>query len=169
MANFRLGYEGVLYFGTGLIEKEFGAGGAGDTFADVAWNELDNVMDVDDTFESDKVDTTTRAEAKKGWASEINTTKKGTFKFTMRWKPGDAGFEMLRNAWLANSEVALLDLDGPFGAAENEGNQGFVGNFTVSFGIKRPVKGIQTVEVTASLSSLPDWAEVNSSGDLIAA
>lgn len=167
MATFRFGFEGVLYYGTGLLTADFG--GTGTDFSELTWNEMDNVMDVDDQFESDKVDSTTRAEAKRGWSSEVNTTRKGQFSWGMRWKPSDLGFEALRDAWLNNTEIALLNLDGPKGAAENAGNQGLVGNFTVSFGRKQPVKGITIVEVTASVSSYPDWVEVNGSGALIQA
>jgi len=166
--SFRLGYEGVLYFANTILTGRPGDVGSPDTFANVTWTELDNVMDVDGQFESESVDTTTRAEAKLGWASEIKTTKKGTLSTTMRWRPGDAGFEKLRDAWLGNSEVALLDLDGGFGDAADEGNQGLVANFTVSFGQKKPVKGIMTVEVSLTISSFPNWVEVDSGGALVA-
>lgn len=164
--SFRYGYEGVMYYSEELIDRFQGAGGGTEDFASVAWVEMDNVMDVDDTFDSDKIDTTTRAEAKKGWNSEVNTTKKAAFKFNIRWKPTDLAFKKIAKTWLSGKEISLMDLDGPFGVAANQGNQGLVGNFTLAFNRKMPVKGIMTAEVTASLSAFPDWIEVSSTGTL---
>lgn len=171
VASFRLGYAGKIYYAT------LTAGGAATAIDDdtlefddatVTWVEFANVMDVDDQFDSDSIDTTTRAEAALGWASEVNTTKKGQYSFTMRWQPGYAAFNALRDSWLGNTEIGLLNMDGPFGTAADEGNQGLAGNFTVSFSRKQPVKGIMTVDVTAKLSSYPTWVEVDSGGNLVA-
>lgn len=168
MPSFKLGYTGVLYYATTNIDREIGGTGTVDA-ANAVWNEIDNVTDVDDAFSSEKVDTTTRSEAKKGWASKINTTKNGTIKFQMRWKPSDAAFIKMRKAWITGGEISLLDMDGPIGNAIHAGNQGFVGNFTLEFTRKMPVKGIMMVDVTAELSSFPEWVEVNGSGVLIKA
>ena len=158
MTNFRLGYQGVLYYcATPLNGRPGDSPDPSNDFLDATWIEFDNVMDVDNQFQSEKVDTTTRAEAKLGWASEIQTIKSGVMTVTMRHKPGDTAFEAFRDAWLFGKEIALLDLDGPI---DELGNSGLVGNFTLSYNFKKPVKGIMTVEVTASVSSYPNWVEV---------
>ncbi|MCA9266224.1 MAG: hypothetical protein KDA60_20330, partial [Planctomycetales bacterium] len=142
--SFKLGYEGVLYYSDTPLDQRPGDPTGANNYQTVTWNELDNVMDVDMNADSDSVDTTTRAEAKKGWKSEVKTTKDGKLSTTIRWKPADTGFQALRNAWLAGTEVALLDLDGSKDVIADQA-QGLVGNFTVSFGQKKPVKGIMTV------------------------
>lgn len=164
--NWKFGYEGKLYFGSAILTAR--PPDAGSTFSNVTWTEIDNVTDVDGDFEANVIDTTTRAEAKFGWASEVRSIRKATLKFSMRWKPSDAGFTKLRDAWLTNSEVAMLDLDGKFGAAADSGNQGVVGNFTVSFNKKAAVAGLQMVEVTISGSTYLNWVSVNGSGALVA-
>ena len=159
MPEFVLGSQGVLYYASdGPID------GTTPTFVNALWVEIPNVMDVDDDFSSDSIDTTTRAEAKSGWNSETRTTKSGTIKFTSRWKPGgtDAAFDALRDAWLTNAAIAVMDLDG---AKDVNGNQGLAANFTVSFSKKKPVKGIMTVEVELSVNSWPTWVLV--AGDVL--
>ena len=110
-ANFVLGYECYLYIGDTAFDQRPAGTGTHD-YNSVTWSELDVVQDVTDNFESEKVDTTTRSEAKVGWASEIQTTKSGNLSFTMRWKKSDTKFVQMVDAWLASSEVSLLDLDG---------------------------------------------------------
>ena len=127
----------------------------------------------------------------------------------------------MRAAWLANAEIALLDLDGPLPASIDGGygawaddtayaisevvthssvtyrciaahtsatttlepgvsansisywrvvdSQGICANWTLSFGQKKPVKGIMTVDVSATISAYPSWVEVTpATGVLIA-
>lgn len=161
-SNFKLGYEGKLYYSpTALTDRPLTAsgGGTGTHFGNVVWSnyEITNVMDLEGNFESESVDTTTRSEAAVGWSSEINTTKQGQLTFTMRWKPAAADFIVMRAAWLAGGEIAMLDLDGPVGT---NGSQGIVANWTLSFNRKMPLKGIMTVDVTAKISSYPNWVTV---------
>lgn len=160
--NFLLGYEGVLYLTTEPLDGRPGDAGVTVDYSTATYNEMDNVTDVDGNFDSDKVDTTTRSEAKLGWASEISTTKKGETSFTMRWKPGDARFDQLRNAWLFSQTVGVLDMDQ---ALTVNGAQGLVGNMSVSFGVKRPVKGIQVVDVKLTVAEYPNWVESDGTGD----
>ena len=165
--NCLLGYEGVIYLGDNAIVSP---DAVGDINA-VTWSEMDNVMDADGSFDSEKVDTTTRSEAKVGWASEIATTKSGTISFTARWKPEDTIFTQLLSAWLNGTEVSVLDLDGSYTETppdtNEEGNQGLCANMTCSFSQKKPVKGIMTIDVTLTISSFPHWVAVNATGDAL--
>ena len=160
MSSFILGYQGYLYIADNALDHRFIGGTGTYDYNDVTWSEIENVMDVDGNFESESVDTTTRSEAKTGWSSKINTTKSGTLNFTMRWQPGSSIFQQIQSAWLNTTEIALLDLDGELASGGSTSAQGLCANFTVSFSQKKPVKGIVTVDVTAEVSSYPDWVYV---------
>lgn len=127
------------------------------TFADLFV--FDNIMDLTCNFESESVDTTTRAEAGTGWSSEVFTTNKGTVSFEMRWLPGDTAFTIMQSAWLLRTTVGMVFLDQ---AKTVNGAQGIAANWSISFSLNQPVKGMQTANVQLSIAQYPDW--VTSSG-----
>ena len=151
--SFLLGYEGGFYIGDAPFDQRPGGSGSAD-YTNTTWTEMDIVIDVNNNFASESVDTTTRGEAKVGFSSEVNTTKTGEITTSIRWAPGDNQFDKMVKAWRDTEEIAVLDLDQLYTVV---GAQGLASNMTVSFNITKPVKDIQRVDVTFKISSFPDW------------
>ena len=143
MATFILGKDAKIYQGT--------AGGELATLT-----EMDNVKDVNLSQENGEADVTTRGNG--GWRATAATLKEATIEFEMLWKPSDAAFTAILNAWLNAGEIAIAALDG---AIEEEGNQGLVSNCTVtSFTRNEPLEEAVTVSVTLKPSSFTVWYTV---------
>lgn len=160
--QFKLGFEGGLYFASdGPLDGRPGDTGVTVHYQNATWVEADNITDVDGDYKADKVDTTTRRTAKLGWSSETVTTKSGSTKTTVQWKPSDPFFVALRNAWLKSEPIAIADLDG---LKDEEDAQGLVANMSVEFGKKKPVKGVMMVDVTFTIQDYPNWVEVDNAG-----
>ena len=119
--NFVLGMDCKLYKGDALLD------GDTSTPATVTWSEADNVKDLNLNLETDEADVTTRGN--NGWKATAATLKSGSIEFEMLWKPSDAIFTALLNAWLNKAEVALAAMSG---AITVEGKQGLASNFTVT-------------------------------------
>jgi len=146
MPSFKLGMNAVAYYGT-----------AGETDP-TNLTALTNVRDVNLNFETGEADVTTRANS--GWRATAATLKECTAEFEMVWKPGDAGFEALRNAWLNSTELAMAFLDDAYDASQAEGP---VGDFTITnFSRSEPLEEAIIVNVTAKLSSFGQWFDAGS-------
>ena len=148
-ANFILGMNCKLYRCATLLD-------ATNTPAAATWIEVDNVKDVNLQQENGEADITTRAN--NGWRATAATLKEATIEFEMVWKPSDAAFTAILNAWLNATEIALVALDGAEDAA---GSQGLASNFSVtSFTRNEPLEEAVTVSVTLKPSSIIDWYTV---------
>lgn len=150
MPNYVLGYNGKLYYSvtavTAATNAALLAGATGGTLLTLA-------QDVNIDLSTDKADITTRANS--GWMQEVPTLKKGTIKFKMLWKNGDANIAALRDAWLNGTEIFAAALDG---LAATSGSNGPAGNFTVTnFSRNEGLKEAITVEVELSASSFNGW------------
>jgi len=145
--NFKLGMDCKLYYkATPLTGPPDGTG----------WTELDNAKDVNLQQENGEADITTRANG--GWRATAATLKEATIEFEMLWKPSDAAFTAILNAWLNAAEIAIAALDG---AIDEAGNQGLVSNCTVtSFTRNEPLEEAVTVSVTLKPSSYTTWYTV---------
>jgi len=145
--NFKLGMDCKLYFKTALLTGP--PDGTG-------WTELDNAKDVNLQQENGEADVTTRAN--NGWRATAATLKEATIEFEMLWKPSDAAFTAILNAWLSSGEIAIAALDGAIDVA---GNQGLVSNCSVtSFTRNEPLEEAVTVSVTLKPSSFTAWYTV---------
>jgi hypothetical protein len=121
-----------------------------------ALTELDIVGDVTVTLGSSEADVSTRAGA--GWRSVIQTLRECTIEINLRWIPGDAGMEALRDAYLAGTPIELAALDGDRNAS---GSQGIKGSFAITqFNRAEPLADALTVAVTAKLTTFDEWVEV---------
>jgi len=145
--NFKLGMECKLYFKvTPLSGPPDGTG----------WTEIDNAKDVNLQQENGEADITTRAN--NGWRATAATLKEATIEFEMLWKPSDAAFTAILNAWLNAGEIAIAALDG---AIDEAGNQGLASNCSVtSFTRNEPLEEAVTVNVTLKPSSYTTWYTV---------
>lgn len=118
--------------------------------------EMGNVRDVTLTLEAGEADITTRANS--GWRATAPTLRECTAEFEMVWKPGDAGFDAVKNAFLTNGtlELAILDQD-----KATSGAQGPKGSFSItSFSRNEALEEAITVSVTAKLAQFDQWVVV---------
>lgn len=160
MSTFRFGHGGRLYIGTTALTGRPPATGVVH-YNNATWRLYDNVRDVEFGGTGTNVDITTRDEARSGFQSNVTVFSSGELTFESRWRPStsfvspaDEIFQDLIKAWIQKLEVAIMDLDQP---KEQEGAQGFVGNFIIDVTRRAPVGGIFTVQIRATLSSFPNW------------
>jgi hypothetical protein len=92
----------------------------GGTFGSPTWNLVDNVKDVTAVFPKDQLEASTRASSK---LKEYEPGR-GDFSITgmIRVKEDDTDFTAFETAWLADSELDLMILDG---ANDVTGSRGY--------------------------------------------
>ena len=121
-----------------------------------ALTEMSNVRDVTLTLEAGEADVTTRAN--QGWRATAPTLRECTAEFEMLWKPGDEGFEAIKNAFLTAGTLRLAVLTGEQDAS---GTEGPLGDFSITnFSRSEPLEEGVTVSVTAKLAVFDQWVEV---------
>lgn len=115
--------------------------------------EMGNVKDVTLTLEAGETDISTRGNS--GWRATAPTLRECTVEFEMLWKPGDAGFEAVKTAFLSAGTLRLAVLTGDLDAADSEGP---VGDFSITnFSRSEPLEEGVTVSVTAKLAVFDEW------------
>ena len=136
--KFRLGMKGKLFHGPG--------GSTG-----VPTNELGNVSDVTLTLDAAEADVTTRSNS--GFRATVSGLKECSIEWTMMYKPGDAGFKAVREAWYSGDPLHLAALTSATG-------EGPVGDFSVTgFSRSEPLEEAITYEVTCKLTEWEKWQE----------
>jgi len=129
-------------------------GAAGAALVDLT--EMDNVKDVSLTLEAGEADVTTRAN--QGWRATAPTLRECTAEFEMLWKPGDAGFEAIKTAYLSSDTLRLAVLTGE---KATSGTEGPLGDFSITnFSRNEPLEEAVMVSVTAKLAEFDQWVEV---------
>ena len=118
--------------------------------------EMGNVKDVTLTLEAGEADVTTRAN--QGWRATAPTLRECTAEFEMLWKPGDTGFEAIKNAFLTAGTIRLAVLTGDRSASVTARPLGAC-SFT-TFSRSAPLEEGVTVSVTAKLAVFDEWVEV---------
>jgi len=118
--------------------------------------EMSNVKDVTLNLEAGEADVTTRGN--QGWRATAPTLRECTVEFEMLWKPGDAGFEAIKTAFLSSGQLRLAVLTG---ASDASGTEGPLGDFSITnFSRNEPLEEGVTVSVTAKLAEFDQWVEV---------
>lgn len=141
--DYVLGMDAVLYRG----DAEVALG---------SLTEVSNVKDLTVTLEAGEADVTSRANA--GWRATAATLRECGLEWEMVWKPADAGFVAIRDAFLAGTplELAALDQDRAVSGA-----QGPKGTFSITgFTKTEPLEEGQGVAVTAKLVKYDQWVTV---------
>ena len=122
-------------------------------------SEMDNVKDVTLNLEAGEADVTTRAN--QGWRATAPTLRECTAEFEMLWKPGDAGFDAIKTAFLTSATLRLAVLTGaksPDDIAPVTGTEGPLGDFAITnFSRNEPLEEGVTVSVTAKLAVFDEW------------
>ena len=145
MADFLLGMNAKIYQGASAADPT--------TLDPATLTEMGNVKDVTLSLEANEADVTTRANS--GWRATAPTLRECTCEFNMIWKPGDAGFEAIKTAFLTAGTVALAVLTGAHNA---DGAEGPVGNWSITnFSREEPLEDAVTVSVTAKLAAFGEW------------
>jgi len=143
--------EFLLGMNAKIYQSPSGGGGALATLTEMA-----NVKDVTLTLNAGEADVTTRAN--QGWRATAPTLRECTAEFEMLWKPGDAGFDAIKTAYLSIDTVRLAVLTGARDAA---GTEGPVGDFSITnFSRSEPLEEGVTVSVTAKLAVFDQWLKV---------
>ena len=141
---FLLGMNAKIYQGA--------AGGALATLT-----EMGNVRDVTLNLEAGEADVTTRSN--QGWRATAPTLRECTAEFEMLWKPGDTGFDAVKQAFLTAGTIRLAVLTG---ARDATGSEGPMGDFSITnFSRSEPLEEGVTVSVTAKLAVFEEWVEVS--------
>ncbi len=150
MPDFILGMNAKIYYG-------FAAADIGDL------EELTNAKDVTVNLERAEADITTRANS--GWRATVSTLRDASVDFEMVWKPGDGGFDAIKDAYLdaygvgedeGTIELAILD-----GDKDIVGSQGLKATFSItSFSRSEPLEEALMVSVTAKLTTFGEWLVV---------
>jgi len=147
--TYKLGMEAVIKYQTPALAdpstlNPASAGGM---------TELSNVRDVTINHQTGEADVTTRAN--QGWRATAATLKECTVEFEMVFKPSDAGFAAIKNAWLNNQEISLAIISEDPDAS---GAEGPCGNFSITnFSRSEPLEEAIVVQVTAKLSAWGLW------------
>jgi len=155
MPNYILGKDGKSYVsGTALTA------GANSDYATALTSatEVTNIQDVTINLSKDTVEISSRANGT--FKQKITTLADGSVSMKMLWKPGDANFEIVRDAFFGNDEIFFAALDQ---AKVTVGTQGIAGNFVVSnFSRGEPLGDAMTADVELQPSSFTGWYEKTS-------
>lgn len=125
----------------------------------VSWTEVSNIQDESDNFTAEEVDITTRATAQLGWSATATTIKNGEVTFTVLMETGDTLVSALMDSFLNSTPITMMFLTGD---KDEDGNFGLAANWATSMTFPKPVKGVQTADVTLKVYSFPEWVETES-------
>jgi len=143
MPDFVLGQDCKLYRNTG-------------TYGSPVWTLITTVRDLTLGLEKGQADVSTRGN--NGWRANASTLKEGSIEFEIVWKPGDVQVGAIRDAFLNNTSMELLALDGPVATA---GSQGLRATCDItSFSRNEPLEEGVTVGVVAKptlAANPPSW------------
>jgi predicted secreted protein len=89
------------------------------TYSVPVWDLIGNVKDLTLSLEKDETDVTTRASG--GWKEFVDGMKDATVEFGMLWDTGDADFDAFQGAFINNTSVEILVLDGLVATTGSEG------------------------------------------------
>lgn len=148
MTQFLLGKNAKMYFSATPLSDSV-------TPANNSWTELGNVRDVSLNVTVGEADVTARDSG--GWEATAATLKSGTVEFEMVWRPGDAGFEAVRDAFLNDSELPVMVLDQD---KDTEDAQGLASNMMVTnFRRGEELRNAIILSVSLKPSSFTQWYE----------
>lgn len=115
---------------------------------------LDGVSDVNVNVSTGEADVTTRANS--GWKQSKATLKECEITFDMPLDTANAGYIAVRSAFIGGTLIGLAALTG---AKATAGNEGIVGDFTITgFSRAEPIGEAQKMSVTAKLYAFKEWA-----------
>lgn len=141
-----LGLNAKLYRNTG-------------SWASPSFDLISNVKNLTVKGSTETADVSTRGTG--GFKATVATLKDISLEFEMVWDNADADFTALKNAWLNNTTIEMLALDGPSSTTGSQGPRfdGMVTNFERSEQLTEALMVNVTVVPTYS-SNTPTWYTV---------
>lgn len=146
----KVGFECVLYRNTG-------------TYGSPVWNEVSNVRDLTLTLTKDKVDASTRGTASDGAAKRFKeyraVMKDAPVTIESLWNTDDADLDAFFQAWLNDTAIEVLILDGPVTTAGSEGLRATMEVFKFDRGepLNDMVKASVELAPSALAANKPQW------------
>ncbi len=123
----------------------------------VEGQEVSNCRDLTLSLEKATADVSTRGSG--GWRAMVGTLKDATVEFTMVWDTEDANFNVIKDAFLDNTNLHVSVEDGGGGYGAGEGLEATM--MVESFSRKEPLEEALTVDVklrpTYDLTHPPVW------------
>lgn len=140
----KTGFQGYLYYGDQVLSDSVAPSA-------VSWTELGNATDVTTDLNKDRVEKTTRTDARTGYKTFVTTTASGTITTQLNFDEDDSDLETLEDAWYDGTIMSFCALSGAVGTT---GSRGLAGNFEVqNFSRSEPRDGVMTVDVELAPSS----------------
>ena len=141
-----LGLDAKLYYNTG-------------TYASPTWTEITNVKDLTLNLEKGEADVSTRGG--NGWKQTVGTLKDASIEWGMVWDPDDTAFTAIKNAFINNTSIEFLVLDGSSSPASGVTVQGLRAECSITgFTRNEALEDALSVDVTAKptySSNAPSW------------
>jgi predicted secreted protein len=127
------------------------------TYASPTWDLIGNVKDLTLSLEKDETDVTTRASG--GWKEFVDGMKDATVEFGMLWDTGDADFDAFQGAFINNTSVEVLVLDGLAATAGSEGLRAtmMVKSFTRNENLGEALMVDVSLRPVKNANSAPVW------------
>jgi|SRR5690606_22801541 len=127
------------------------------TYATPTWTEIDNVRDLTLNVTKDEVDVSTRGGG--GWREFVDGLKDASVEFAMVWDDDDAAFTAIKNAFLNNTAVEFLVLDGAYNSSGSQGLRAtcMVSSFTRNETLGEALMVDVTVRPTKNANAAPAW------------
>ena len=126
------------------------------TYQSPNWVEVENVKDVTLGLSKSEADVTTRKNG--GWRAILGALKEGVVNFEMLWDTADADFQAFLDAWLNDTAIEVLCLDGDVDTAGCEGLRATmsVTQFERQEPLEEAIKVSVTIKPTYS-DHAPEW------------
>jgi predicted secreted protein len=127
------------------------------TYAVPVWDLIGNVKDLTLSLEKDETDVTTRASG--GWKEFVDGMKDATVEFGMLWDTGDADFDAFQGAFINNTSVEILVLDGLVATTGSEGLRAtmMVKSFTRNENLGEALMVDVSLRPVKNANSAPVW------------
>ena len=127
------------------------------TYASPTWDLIGNVKDLTLSLEKDETNVTTRASG--GWKEFVDGMKDATVEFGMLWDTGDADFDAFQGAFINNTSVEVLVLDGLAATAGSEGLRAtmMVKSFTRNENLGEALMVDVSLRPVKNANSAPVW------------
>ena len=125
------------------------------TWASPSWTLIGNIKDLTQNLEKVTADVSTRGSV---WRRKKTGLKDGGIEFQMVWDTSDANFTAIQSAFLNDTTIELVALDG---VITDAGNEGLRSDFEITaFSREEPLEDAVMVSVTAEpayTDNTPTW------------
>lgn len=127
------------------------------TYGTPTWTVMDNVKDLTLTLTKEAIDVSTRAAA--GWREFVDGLKDASIEWSMVWDDGDTAFTAIKAAFLNNTAIEVLVLDGAYNSTGSQGLRAtcMVESFTRNETLGEALMVDVTIRPTKNSNAAPAW------------